>query len=95
MSDWNFENDPRFNYEPYERNVFLTYDELNDISAIIRDPNSNIIKIVINTIRITALFLVAAIRKKMFDEELRLKRQLFVRRSQARTRIEIKDNLDG
>jgi len=87
--------DPRFQYETYERNIFATREELNAMAAITLDTQANWFKIVVNAVRIMGMLALFKIRQSMFEEEMRLGKQIYERRRSKKTRDDLKDDLDG
>lgn len=87
--------DPRFKYETYERNIFATREELNSIAQIILDPSISWVKLTLNAIRITAILFLFKIRQNMFEEELRLGKQIYERRRTTGNETDLEDDLDG
>ncbi len=87
--------DPRFKHETYERNIFATREELDKIAQIILDTSANWFKIGVNAVRVFALLAIFKIRQGMFEEEMRLGKQIYEQARARQNRGDIRDNLDG
>lgn len=87
--------DPRFEYETYERNIFATREELTGLARIVLDTKTSVFSVVVNAIRIAALFALFYIRKEMMAEEMMIGRQIYQRRRSSDTSGGLKDDLDG
>lgn len=88
------EIDSRFKYETYERNVFATREELTDLSKVILGADSWW-KLLLAFLKAAAVYYLFKVRESMFEEEMRLGKQIYERRRTQDNTDDLEDDLDG